>query len=139
MFAYALTGALFAMAAAAGLGDGASTASAEAVNVQGTTVRFCDAGESTYGTDFLFLFSADGQPLFSVSSDPDKPVLPDGSSVSGVHRIPGTNSFFLPEPKHRSGAQAVYTVEEIIPGGYVVTSVMACDYGMLHDRSGYKP
>lgn len=108
-------------------------------DVQGVPVRLCSEGENVYGSDFGLMFSAEGEPLFEVSKDPDQLVMLDGTRIENVEKIAGTDSFREPNSADPTRADVVYEVVEIRPGEFAVTSVFACDYDTLNDRTGYQP
>ena len=108
-------------------------------DVQGVPVKLCSEGDNVYGSDFEWMFSAEGEPLFEFSTNPDQLVMLDGTKIDRVEKIPGTNSFREPNAADPTRADVVYEVLEIRPGEFAVSSVLACDYDTLKDRTGYQP
>jgi hypothetical protein len=125
--------------AVASLATPAKTANAAVTDVQGVLITMGCDGESVFGTDFDFTVTADGELTVGFSTDPDVLVMPNGTEPGNVERIEGTTSFREPDPDDPALSDVVYEVSEVGSGQYVVTSLIACDYEEMHDRTGYRP
>lgn len=125
--------------AIASLSTSGPTAMAAVRDVQGVSVRMCSEGVQIYGTDFGWMFSAEREPLFEVSKDPDQLVMLDGTRIEDIEKIEGTDSFREPNRADPTRADVVYEVRQVRPGEYAVVSVIACDYDTMHQRTGYQP